>query len=425
MFKTLRYTLGLNLLFVLCVGCSEYGDPIADSVKPVFQSGPDDSSSKESGSDPKPKNASSISSKLEIKEEPWLLFRGNQNSTGVATTKLPERLEVLWEYKVKNGAFEGSPVIVGGEQKTAYIGDADGKLFAFDLDSGAVKWEFQSEIGYLTAPAFRDGRIFIGDMDGKFYCIDESGNQVWQFVANSTIDSSANFFGESVLFGSRDTHLYSVNRHSGEKIWQLETDDEVRCGITVIDGKGFLAGCDGTLHIIDLEKGVEVGNVLIDSPTGVTPAAVGNRVFVGTEQSGIHAIDWEQAEPIWTFNNDEATISTRSSPAVAGDHVVFGARDRTVYSLHPVTGSENWRTELKANIDSSPVIVGERVFVGSTDGRLYELKLQTGEVVWQQQFNGGFIGSPAVAYERLVIATDRGVVYCLGEKPDPSGKNTK
>lgn len=366
-------------------------------------------------SKPAPKQDSKLDSKQTAAAEGWPLFRGNSTSQGITQSELPKMLDVVWKFEVAKGAFEGTPILIGGKLKMAFIGDADGTLFGFDLKNGKPKWEFKSEIGYVSAPAYRDGKIYIGDMDGKFYCIDaKTGEKKWEFAAQDSIDSSANFHKDLVLFGSRDACLYALNAKTGEQVWKLETADQVRCSITVVGGRAFVAGCDGALHIIDLESGKELDSVVIESPTGVTPAAMGDYIFVGTEQSGFYSINWKKAELKWTFNDPDGTISMRCSPAVTDGHVVFGARNRKVYSVNPINGKSNWSTELKANVDSSPVIVGDRLFIGSIDGRFYELELKTGKIVWQKQFDGGFVGSPAVAFGRLVIATDRGVVYCLG-----------
>ena len=349
-------------------------------------------------------------------EGSWPLFRGDPESQGVAVSGLPKNLEVLWKHEIKGGSFEGTPIIISEPEPMAIIGDADGKLIAFDIASGEVKWVYEKgDIGFATAPAYRNGKIYIGDMDGKFHCVDLKGNPVWDFQTDDSIDSSANFHEDYVLFGSRDARLYALNAEDGNLAWALETDDQVRCSITVVDGRAFVAGCDGALHIINVKDGTEINKVVIESPTGVTPAASENQIFVGTENSGYFGIDWNAAEINWQFNGDGGSISSRSSPAVKGNHVVFGARNRNVYSVDPEKGVENWSTELKSDIESSPVIVGDRVFIGSTDGRLYELELKTGKIVWNQEFNGQFIGSPAVGFGRLVIATNRGVVYCLGK----------
>lgn len=351
----------------------------------------------------------------------WPLFRGNANSTGVAVGKLPAKLDVVWEHEIDQGAIEGTPIIVGGRQPRTYIGDLDGRILAFDLNSGKLEWEIQlpDKLGFVTAPAFRNNRLYIGDIDGIFHCFDMNGKELWKFTTDGEIDSSANFYKDLVLFGSQDSKLYALNSVTGKVVWELETGDQVRCSATVVENRAFVAGCDGSLHIIDLDQGKEVGSVLIESPTGVTPAARGDLVFAGTEQAGFFAINWKNAKLKWKFDDPEGGLSTRSCPAVQGKHVVLGANNRKVYSLNADTGELNWSTVLKSKIVSSPVIVDGRVLVGSTDGRFYELALETGKIVWEKELRGGIIGSPAVAFGRVVIATDRGVVYCLGDKQTP------
>lgn len=350
----------------------------------------------------------------------WPMFRGNSQSTGVATSSLPNELEVVWEYSVPKGAFEGTAAIVEMDGKhVAYIGDLDGKLFSFELESGKKRWEFTAEsgIGYVTSPTVHDGLIYIGDIDGMFYCINDKGEKVWSLQTNAEISSSANFFNENIVFGSQDTFLYCLNAKTGKEVWKLEAADQIRCTPTIVEGRAFVAGCDGRFHVIDLEKGEELGSVDIQSPTGGSPAALGDSVYFGTEQAGFFAVEWEQPKLKWHFD-DESGAAIRSNPAVTEKHVIFGAADRRVRSLNPVTKKENWSTTLKAKIETSPVIVGDRVFVASGDGRLYALELETGKIVWETEFEGGFTGSPAVGFEKLIIASDRGTVYCLGNKSE-------
>ena len=348
----------------------------------------------------------------------WHTFRGNQNSNGVASGVLPEKLQELWKFEVKNAVFESTPIIVAGNKDDipdrVYIGD-DKFLYAINLDSGEVDWQFETEFGFVASAAYSDGKLYVGDVDGKFYCISDSGEKLWDFVATGQIDSSANFHGDFVLFGARDAKLYALNRHTGNKEWELETADEVRCGITVAGGRAFVAGCDASLHIIDIEAGQEESSVEINSPSGTTPSGIGDLVLTGSEQAGVFGIDFKKAKVIWNFNDDDGAISTRSSTAVSNDHVVFGTSHRMVYSLNPKTGDKNWGIELKSSIETSPIIVGEHVFIGSNDGRFYRLNLYDGKILWNKQLNGGLMGSPAAAFGKLVIATDRGVVYCLGK----------
>ena len=369
----------------------------------------------------------------------WHVFRGNALSSGVSYANLPTELETLWEYKApgSNAAFEGTAVIAKHSktgQPMAYIGDLDGRVFAFDLETGDLIWQMQPEVtlppseyatnkeprqhkafSFTASPAFNDGRIFIGDTDGIFYCLDESGELKWFYQTETDISSSANFYDGGVLIGSQDANLYLLDTATGEERWKFETPDQIRCSITVADDRAFVAGCDGFFHVVDLKTGEGSGKVDIKSPTQSTPAVLGDQVFFGTEQDEFVAIDWKAAQAQWTFADEDGPAPVRGCAAVVDGHVVFGARNRFVYCVDPDTGNQIWAVELKSRVDSSPVIVGSHVYVGSTDGRFYVLSLENGDKIWEKQFKGGFTGSPAVAFDRLVVATDRGVVYCLGK----------
>lgn len=446
----------VSLLFLFSISGCNQSQPQKDSastsvsesvgettkIEPASQIKPADDSDIQSSSPPgvaaleEPNTSQQLDPQIPHTE--WPVFRGNGFSSGVSTSELPEDLEVLWEYKVpgSNGSFEGTAVIAKHSKSgkpIAYIGDLDGALYALDLESGDLKWKTQPKVtlaplensskkeprehqafSFTASPAYHEGRIFIGDIDGIFYCFDESGELQWFYETESEISSSANFYDGSVIFGSQDANLYLLNTETGEKVWALETPDQIRCSVTVAKDRAFVAGCDGFFHIVDLKTGTEAGKVDIKSPTQSTPAVMNELVYFGTEQDEFIAVDWKTAKGKWTFSDENGPASVRGCAAVTPGHVVFGARNRFVYSVDPESGTKNWGVELKAKIDGSPVIVGQRVYVGSTDGRFYTLSLENGEKVWEKQFNGGFVSSPAVAFGKLVVATDRGVVYCLG-----------
>ena len=344
----------------------------------------------------------------------WPVFRGNPASTGYTPESASDTLEVLWEFKVENGAFESTPVIVDG---VVFIGDLDNRVFALDLESGDLLWEFTTEIGFYAAPAVQDGRVFIGNMDGFFYCLNANdGKLIWTFEAAATIDGGANFYIDNVIFGSQDAKLYCLDQKTGKLVWEHEIDDQIRCSPSIVENRAFVAGCDGVLHMINLDDGTSIGGVVIDSPTGVTPATMGHYTYLGTEQIGFFCIDWKAAKVKWNYQDPLGPASTRSNPAVTAGHVVFGSRNRKVVSLDPENGEVSWQFEARGPIDSSPVIADQRVYVGADDRRMYVLDLKTGEKIAERELNGKILGSPAISDGRLIVATNRGVVYCLGSK---------
>ena len=354
----------------------------------------------------------------------WPMTRGNLLSSGAFPDSVGDTFETEWEFKYPTGAFEAGPIVVAGNKNsTVYVAginvDVKGKLFAIDLESGKEKWSFESEDGFVSSPAWREGHVFVGNMLGKLYCIDDKGKPKWETNADGEISSGANFHGPLVLWGSQDATLYALERKSGELKWTHTIDDQIQCGATIADGKCFLAGCDSKFHIVDLKKGGEAGTVEVGSPTGTTPAALGKNVYFGTEEGTFLCIDFKSQKIQWQYQDPEGASPIRSSASVTEKFVIFGSRNRKVTALNPKNGETIWTTTLKAKIDASPIIAGNRVYAASTDGRLYTLDLSNGEILWQKQFNGSFLGSPAIVSgnrPRLVVATERGVVYCLKSK---------
>src|SRR3970282_491872 len=96
------------------------------------------------------------------------------------------------------------------------------------------------------------------------------------------ISAGANFYHDKVLVGSQDGSLYCLNAAAGEPVWKYSIDNMIQCAPTVMENRCFLAGCDGKLHIIDLDRGEAVAKVEIQDPTNSTPAAAGDFVYFGT-----------------------------------------------------------------------------------------------------------------------------------------------
>ena len=342
----------------------------------------------------------------------WPLFRGNPLGTGVASSALPEKLVEKWTFKVPGGAFNATPVIANG---AVFIGDLDGAIFAIDLKTGKQKWKATIEnTGFPASAAIKKGLLYVGDYDGVLYCFDAAtGNEKWKFAAEAEI-SSPNFYEDAVIFASQDSRLYSVDAATGKFKWKYAIDDQIQCSPTIVDGRAFLAGCDGKLHILDVDKGKPITSVDIYNPTCVTPAVLGDRVYFGTEGGELLCVNWRTAKTEWSYVDPQSSHSIRSSPAVTKSAVVFGSRSKQVYALDPVSGKLLWKIPSRRGIDSSPVVAGSRAFVGVGDGKILGIDLKDHKIEWQYQANGGFGGSPAIADGRLVIASDEGVVYCFG-----------
>ncbi len=344
----------------------------------------------------------------------WPLFRGNTAGTGVAGSELPDQLEPLWTFNAANTFFAATAAISEG---VIYVGDAENKFYAIDLKTGKKIWSREVELGFLGSAAVREGRVVVGDSDGVIHCMDaKTGDLLWKQKTEAEINSSPNFFKQSVLVGSQNGTLYRLDLRDGKIIWEytIEASGGIQCAPTLEGKYTFVCGCDGKLHVIDVENGSPRETIEIGDPTLSTPAVYGEDVYFGTEGAKLLSINWRQKKIDWTYQNPRRKISYRSSPAVNSSAVVIGGRNQLVEKINRNTGESEWSFRTKGRVDCSPVIAGKRVYVGSSDGRLYGLDMESGDLVWSFDSGAGFTASPAVADGRLVIGNDDGVLYCFG-----------
>src|SRR5262249_4984962 len=130
---------------------------------------------------------------------------------------------------------------------------------------------------------------------------------------------------------------------------------------------------------------------------------------------------------LWHFPTGDQVEST---PAVAGDAVVFGSFDGKVYCLDTATGKERWHfttgprlagfagiDDVKQGVDSSAAVADGRVYFGAWDGKAYCLDLKTGQRLWGVQTKGPVhYCSPAVAGGRVYLGTADGTLHCWDAK---------
>ncbi len=354
---------------------------------------------------------------LPLQAADWPFARGDAQGTGAVATQLPPELTEQWRYEA--GEAIDATVVVADQ--TVYIADAMGTVHAVGLSDGLLRWQAETDLGFLAPPAVRDQTLVIGDIDGVVYAFDtKTGERRWTFASDGEINAGAMFYGTTVLVPSQDGNLYALNAADGQLVWQYETTDQIQCSPTIAGSQTFLGGCDGQLHAVGLEEGKAASEPLpLGGPTLSTPAVVGDHAFLTTHGGLVLAFDWKKNERLWEFDDPERKQEYRSSPAATESTVVVASQFRKVIALDAATGQLRWSKMLRRFADASPIIAGDDVWVAATDGRLYRFALADGTLRWQYEIRGSFHAAPVVSDGRLLVANDDGTVIAFGGSPSP------
>jgi len=214
---------------------------------------------------------------------------------------------------------------------------------------------------------------------------------------------------------SYDFNIYCFDALSGEKQWNYETDNYIN-GAPATNGQVVVfGGCDELLHIVSVETGDKVGEVVAGSYIAGSAALVDDAAYLGHYDQSLLCIDVNKNEIVWEYDNDGTAGAFFSSPAVSKNNVVIGSRDKLVHCINRKNGEKKWTFQTRGDVDSSPVIAGDKVVAGSNDGRLYMIQLDNGQHVWSFEIGADIVGSPAVTDGYIFVGAQDGRIYAFGE----------
>jgi outer membrane protein assembly factor BamB len=193
--------------------------------------------------------------------------------------------EQLWFYKT-DGLLFGTPsvaddaVVIGGDDGDLFSIDrenghlhwkltldsaiystpaiANGQVFvttqaqtvsAIDLATGDLNWSYP--VGGSSSPAVVDGVVYVGSDDGALYAIDaeSGGDPLWLFATGSKTVQSPVVVGDEVVFAA-GAMLVSLDRASGDVVWQYPVGDDVTTEPVILDGYVYAGDKNGYFYAI-------------------------------------------------------------------------------------------------------------------------------------------------------------------------------
>jgi outer membrane protein assembly factor BamB len=326
----------------------------------------------------------------------WPMFHYSVTHTGVNPTERilgpsnVKRLHVLWERTLPNVDFGmvNSSAAVGSN--SVYIGNGDGKLYAFRRPGGALRWTAKTGRSIQSSPAIAAGIVYVGSNDGYLYAFrGKTGKRVWRVRTGLLVGSSSPTVVDGVVYLGTLTNvemggaLYAIDAATGAVKWQADLGSSASAsspsvlGDTVYVGNSngnvlaFPTSCSTPCNpkwLYELGGGFEIG----------TPVIADGRIFVSADGAGgsfVYALPAScgdfVCEPIW--HADTVTPFTFASPAVA-DGVVY-TQGFKLYAFDENCGTGGavckplWRGDARGA--SSPAVANGVVYAGSAEGRLY------------------------------------------------------
>jgi len=319
------------------------------------------------------------------------------------------KLQQAWSFRVTTkpdggvGALAMSPVVVDG---VVYIQDLQANVYALDLATGKLRWEYQVNTQVPGGPgpdgvAVADGKVYGAGPDSAFALSAATGKPIW--VDRSLLDGGQGAFdiqpqavggrvylASSVATGAGGGVLLALDAATGKVIWQFNTI----VGNTVPAAGGAweppLVGTDGSVTF-------GIGN-----PYQTPASAIAHPSGLLYSDSAVN-LDAATGKLRWYYQavpNDYQDHDLQTSPIAASINgtsaMIVAGKMGYVYALNAQTGALIWKTPVGVHNghDNDGVLALEH--------RLHLTVPFTLEPAWL----GGVMSSPAVADDTVYVSTD-------------------
>ncbi|WP_323993606.1 PQQ-binding-like beta-propeller repeat protein [Nguyenibacter sp. L1] len=258
--------------------------------------------------------------------------------------------------------------------------------------------------GVLQAtPIVSNGRIFVGDAQGVIRAYEwPRMRQLWSFTPKPKKMQSSNLGGG---FGVAGDILYivdgvaqtlAVDVATGHVKWRIDTGTPGRSAPTIADGRVFFGTIDERLFAVEAATGkvlwtytaTPADTVIFGQPA---PAVVGDVVIAGFGSGDLVALRAESGETVWSdtlgsTNGQESTVDfscVRGMPVVVDGTVYAISAGSILVAMDLRSGRRLWERAIAGQ--NSLLVVDNWLYVLSLDQQLACIDRVNGHVRWITQ----------------------------------------
>ena len=184
----------------------------------------------------------------------------------------------LWRYLGSTPAIE----LQGNSEPTAnnsmaYVGMSNGQVFAFDLQTGAVKWNrpiaipngstlILRMIDIDAAPLLGPNALYAVSYHGNLVALDPfSGTLIWQKPFSAYQSLASDFVGKALFATDENSDVWNIDSTTGGTKWKQNELEYRNLSAPSVLGDHILVGdYQGYVHVLSESSGSLEGRIRID-----------------------------------------------------------------------------------------------------------------------------------------------------------------
>jgi outer membrane protein assembly factor BamB len=199
-------------------------------------------------------------------------------------------------------------------------------------------------------------------------------------------------------------------------LWSFKTGGPVKSSPAVVANRVFVGSGDNSVYALDVNSGRKVWSAKTEGPIESSPLVLNGRVYVGSSDASLYALDAQGGKLLWKYTTGDKILGSPNwvkSPAGDATWILIGSYDFKLHCVDAVTGKSNWVYESGNYINGSPAVADGQTVFGGCDAVLHIISLADGKEVKQVEAGAYIAASVAIANRRAYFGHYENEFLCV------------
>ena len=169
-------------------------------------------------------------------------------------------------------------------------------------------------------------------------------------------------------------------------LWTYSTGGPVKSSPAIVNGRVFIGSNDTNVHAIELSSGKRLWTAPTGDSVESSPLVLNGLVYVGSSDGFLYAFNATNGQRVWRYQTEDKILGSPNWFVNAGrTNVIVGSYDYKLHCLDAVTGRSNWVYESGNYINGSPAVAEGQTVFGGCDALLHVISLADGHIVQERR----------------------------------------
>jgi outer membrane protein assembly factor BamB len=226
-------------------------------------------------------------------------------------------------------------------------------LIVYDIYKGSVAWRLEGNYS-RSSPVIVDEKVLHTTLQGDVLCLNkESGEEIWRVALQSEIRNSPAFQGDKLIIATLSGRIFALEYSSGVVLWEANISTPVFAD-PVINGENAYVVCQKQdLFIYNIKTGKQIHRENIKMPMYFSPTIDETSIFLPLSNGHLLCLDKQTYHQKWIFAGD----GPAAGPALVGlTYIYLTTLSEKLYILDKISGQLLQEIALSGRARSAPII---------------------------------------------------------------------